>query len=477
MVLAFTLAVFLAWSSIRAALARYYFEQGTFYGFERATRLEPQNAQYWHLLGRYFYESVDQQNLPKAINSFRISLALDPRSADTWLDLASVYESEGDIAAARTAFLQPKRLYPASADVTWRYGNFLLRQNEVTTGMLEIRHAVEHDPKRGVAAFFICRRFEPRFDAILDQLLPPVSSIYVDLLWQLAGERDFDKALKIWSRLVAQQPKLHEREVRFFVDGLLNSQRAVQAQTVWKQALTFMDVPKTGDPAGSLIWDGGFETNLINGGLAWRIEPYKTVRVGYDQLVKHSGTRALRIDISQGDISDFVGVCEFVVVEPNTAYEFSAWMRTRDLAETGGVLFRLIPDIQGSQVATSPKLGGTNDWTRVSVPWTSPDHSHLSRVCLSRKPAFQQVPATVWVDDVSLVKVHTPAMDYVDHSYHNQLSVDHLYSWSKRRTLASTLLESPLSRHDWKAAQYVGLKLPSPYLSGNLEPANVIRVL
>ncbi len=56
-------------------------------------------------------------------------------------------------------------------------------------------------------------------------------------------------------------------------------------------------------------------------------------------------------------------------------------------------------------------------------------------------------------------------------------AIGYLYSRSKRRALASTLLESAPSRHDWIAAQYVDLILPSRYLSGNSEPAKLIRVL
>lgn len=406
---AFALAGLLAWVSIRVAVARYYFDLGTLDGIERATRLEPQNAQYWDFLGRYLAESIEHQNLPRAIDCFRTSLDLDRKSADTWLDLAGAYESEGDAAEARKAFIEAKRSYPASAEVSWRYGNFLLRQNDLAAGMLEMRHAVEQDPKRGIQAFLISRRFERNFDVILNQDLPSLSSLYLDLLWQLTTERNNEDALKVWARLVALKPKLQEREVSYFVDGLLNGQRAAEAQKVWEEALPLMGVPNTGDPPGSAIWDGGFETTLINGGLAWRIEPYNGIRIDYDNQVKHSGGRSLRFDIAERDISDVVGVCKFVVVEPNTAYEFSAWLRTRDLADEGGIMFRLAADSQGTQVTTTVKLSGTNNWTRVSTPWRSPNNSHLLRLCLSRKQVFQRVPATVWVDDVSLLKVPAPA--------------------------------------------------------------------
>jgi tetratricopeptide (TPR) repeat protein len=266
-------AGFLGYYSIRAALATHYLGLNTRNGFERATRLEPSNAPNWHALGRYWQLNVENADLDRAVSAYRKALDLDPHSAEIWLDLASAYESETDINAARTAFLQAKRVYPASADVSWRYGNFLLRQNEKMEAFLEIRHAVEADPTRGLEAFLLCRHVEPDLDLILERVLPPVTSIYLEVIWHLTDERRSDQVLNVWSKLIALQPKLSAREVFFFVDGLLSNGRTIEAQTVWRQAVTLMDLPKVQDPPGSLIWDGGFETDATGGGLAWHIQP------------------------------------------------------------------------------------------------------------------------------------------------------------------------------------------------------------
>jgi len=87
-----------------------------------------------------------------------VSRSLDPFSADTLLDLATNYEDAGKITDARAAYLQAKQVYPLSAEVLWRYGNFLLRQNEIAPAFSEIHRAVELDPKRGAEAFSRCSR-------------------------------------------------------------------------------------------------------------------------------------------------------------------------------------------------------------------------------------------------------------------------------------------------------------------------------
>jgi tetratricopeptide (TPR) repeat protein len=401
---ALCVAVILSWSSIRAAVAEHYEELLNLHGLQRATEVEPRNSKYWHLLGRYFQEDLEAQDLRRSIECYHTSLSLDPRSADVWLDLAGAYESLPDLAAARAAYLEAKRLYPSSAVVAWRYGNFLFRQNELAGGLLEVRHAVEGDARLGLPAFLECRHWGLNMDVILGEALPPIPRVYLDVLWQLTDERDTDIGLKVWAKLVALRPKLQIREPSFFVDGLLNSQRASEALRIWREALSLTDLPPMDDVHG-LIWDGGFETNVLNGGLAWRIEPDRMVRVSFDDKIKHSGARSLRIDIAEKDISGLVGVCQSVVIEPGAAYDFSAWIRTRAIPQEGGFFLRLFTrGAQAGQTVSTSKLDGTSEWTQVSATWTSPDQSHLAQVCLARLPAFQQLPGTVWVDDVSLVK-------------------------------------------------------------------------
>jgi tetratricopeptide (TPR) repeat protein len=403
--MAFLFAVALSFFGIRAALAAHYVGLNTRTGFETAVRLEPNDPRMWYFLGRYWQLDPVEADTGRAIRAYTTSLGLNPLSADTWLDLASAYETEGKIDAARKAFREAKRLYPVSAEVLWGYGNFLLRQNELESAFAEFHRAVEENPQLGVEAVRIWRHLEPDFDQILYRVLPPKTEAYLGVLWELTEEADSTDALKVWSKLFLLHPKLHSREVIQFVDGLLRSQQTSDAARVWRQAVTLMDLPKMDDPAGSLIWDGGFETDVIGGALAWRWERQSPL-ISYDHNLMHSGMRALRLDFDQKNISGFVHVCQLVVVEPLTAYEFSAWLRTKDMAKEGGIFFRLdTPGLQASPVFETSKLLGTNEWTNVSMSWTSPDKSRLAQVCLERLRAYDQHHGTTWVDDVSLLKI------------------------------------------------------------------------
>src|SRR6266571_7630893 len=94
----FAVAGALAFSGGRIALANHYAAGETSEGLGRAAHLEPGNAEHWYFLGRYWQYNFDQPDLPLAISYYQRALALDPRSANTWMDLAGASEAQGDTA-------------------------------------------------------------------------------------------------------------------------------------------------------------------------------------------------------------------------------------------------------------------------------------------------------------------------------------------------------------------------------------------
>src|SRR5215472_4529478 len=136
---AFVCFLFLSYFSVRNALAAHYVGLQTRRGYERATRLEPRDFQNWLLLGRYWQYGLEETDTARALQAYTIAMSLNPRSADLWADVGTAYETEENAAAARDAFLHAKSAYPLSAEIPWRYANFLLRQGEMETAFVEMR--------------------------------------------------------------------------------------------------------------------------------------------------------------------------------------------------------------------------------------------------------------------------------------------------------------------------------------------------
>src|ERR1700681_5075289 len=227
--IALGVAAYLSYFSVQTARARYYTATETLHGFERATEIEPGNARNWYLLGRYLQYSFEDSNPQRAIRSYIKSLEIDPSATSTWLELAATYESEGNDVAARNAFLNAKKTYPLSAEVSWRYGNFLLRQGELKPAFAEIRRSVEADPGRAAKAVSRCLRVEPDANVILDQVLPAKSDIYIAVMEDLAQDRQIENALKVWTRIVAMHPKIALHDAFQLVMEWRSARRASEA--------------------------------------------------------------------------------------------------------------------------------------------------------------------------------------------------------------------------------------------------------
>jgi len=408
LLLALALAAGLSYSSFRNAIAVHEAGLNTPDGYERATRLEPDDARNWYFLGRYWQYNLENPDIPRAIRAYQTALSFNPRSADAWQDLAAAYESEGKIEDARNAFLQAKHDYPLSPEVSWRYGNFLLRQNELDAAFAQVKQAVVVDPKRGAAAFALSMRVEPDVNSALDRALPRTEGAYLSVISALTEQDQTDRALLVWSRLADLHPQFPASESYPLIEALIHKRQMTAAQRVWDQALSIAGVSRPLDPPGSLVWDGGFESNVAAGGLTWRYSPFVSgVQIALDNEERHSGNRSLRLTFNGSQNVNFADVCQYIPVQPATVYLFSAWVRTRSLSTDQGVRFGLHSqsDSDNSIVWTSD-VRGTQPWTSVNLAWTSGKDVRELQLCVYRLPSAQfdsKIYGSAWIDDVALV--------------------------------------------------------------------------
>jgi tetratricopeptide (TPR) repeat protein len=400
---ALAIAAYLSYFSVRTARAAYYTGTETLHGFERATQIEPDNARNWYLLGRYLQYRFEDSDPQRAISSYRKSLEIDPSATSAWLDLAATYESEGNDVGARNAFINAKKTYPLSAEVSWRYGNFLLRQGELEPAFAEIRHSVEADPGRAGEAVSRCLRVEPDANVILDRVVPPTSEIYMAVMGDLAKDGQIESALKVWTRVVAMHPKIALHDAFQIVMELRNVGRASEAHKVWEQAVELAGLAQLEGPGNSMVWDGGFEADVTGEAYAWRfLRNSRSAQTDFDTQQKHTGKRSLRVSFDGSSDVAFYDVCQTVPVEAGTAYELSAWMKSKELTTDQGLRIEL----RGGAVTAD--VQGTQPWTRFATVWPGTKENQETQICLRRAQSDQEdnkIRGTAWVDDVALTPI------------------------------------------------------------------------
>jgi hypothetical protein len=400
--------LWLSFFSIRSAIARNGSEGESAKQLESAVRLEPGDPEYWYILGRYEQYNLDQPDSATAREDYRRAIALNPLATDAWLDLGTSYELDGNNTEAREAYLQAKKGYPTSADVSWRYGNFLLREGDQTEAYAELRRAIEADPKRAAAAFSRAYRANSNIDDILTELLPANQAVYTDVIAEAASENQLAVAKIVWGRMLTLHPHLEIREVDRLVSRLLLAGEFSEARRVWDQGLATMNLPPLWQIQGSVVWDPSFESDINGYSFSWHFPANAPgVTINLDKFEKLSGNQSLRLVFDGKHNPDLQAACTLAVVQPGFTYRFSGWVKTKDIATEQGIGFRLRSLDDGKfPVVKTREIHGTNTWTSLDQTWTAGPAGHRVEVCAIREQSDNpdvRISGFAWVDDVNLV--------------------------------------------------------------------------
>ena len=401
-------AAWLCFYSVRAAVARYGAEGTTQERLGLATKLEPGNPTYWYALASFHQYDLVQPDSQLAEQEYRRAIELDPRYADAWMGLGTAYELEGEIDKARDAFQQAKKSYPASAEVSWRYGNYLLRQGDQKDAYSELKRAIAAEPRRATAAFSRAYRSNPNIDQIIAELLPAEPTVYLSVIEEAVNARQFAVAQTVWAQLISLHPRLTFHDVDLLAFPLLQNTEYLEARRVWDEGVATMTMPNLYRPRLSAIWDPSFESGHNGFTYAWRFEPFvQGVTIGFDKSEKLTGSQSLRLVFDGKHNPNLDVACTYANVQPSMNYHFSGWVKTREITTEHGIefLIRAFGNAKATVVVTR-EVHGTIPWTVIEQRWTSPPDVHAVQVCVTREPSDNpgvRISGRAWVDDVNLI--------------------------------------------------------------------------
>lgn len=375
----------------------------------RGANLVPGNAEAWDRIGEALTTNFDTAQPARAIFFFEHAVKVNPRSANDWMDLAEAYEANGTASRADTAYQQARRDDPISAEVSWKYGNFLLRQGRASEGLEQVHRALVTDPSLVPLGISRIWSFDPDVGVILRDVLPDGPKARFEALDFFATRHLDAPALETWEEIaaLAKTRPIDIHGVFNFEQELIASDRAAEAERIWREALAASRWPDSTSTADSLVSNGGFEDPLVNGGLDWRFDQAPGAYISTDESVHHSGEKSLRVDFTGGVNLDFQDVHQIVPVEPSTHYVFQCFLRTESISTESGMRVEIL-DLNDNQVnLMTPDLTGTNPWTPVRADVETGENTHFLDIRLRRLPSRlfdNKLSGTVWVDDVSLSK-------------------------------------------------------------------------
>ena len=151
-------------------------------------------------------------------------------------------------------------------------------------------------------------------------------------------------------------------------------------------------------PTANLLSNPSFEDEAANGVVGWTSRAWRGQADARWSVGRpgRTGARCLTIRSEKGSDAAWTAT---VTVEPNTFYQLSGWIKTRDIRGAVGALL----NIQNMQHVRTPAVTGTKDWTQVSTVFRTGAATTLEINCLFG--GWGVSTGQAWYDDVSVEPV------------------------------------------------------------------------
>jgi tetratricopeptide (TPR) repeat protein len=384
----------------RLLLGSLFGDQAEFANLQRAARIDPWDADYRYHLGRYY--ALVARDPAAAIEPYRAAVALNPFSARYWFDLASAYQVLGDISNQSIALEHAIRADPTTPDVAWEAGNFYLVQGEDEKALREFRVVLQYEPTLADPAIQFCWRIKPDVDALLRDVVPARSEAYIAFLELLMRKEETAGTAKVWAALVATPQAFDLRYANEYLKYLLNHKDVDQARLVWQQAAPRFGLSAYLPSGRNLIVNGDFSLDVLNGGFDWQYEKQQSVTLTLDPSDFHSGHRSLMITFDGPGVVD-AGIRQFIAVQPNTSYDFSAYYKNGEIEGAGGPHFTIQDAYTRDVLYDSDELKEAGFWKSATGNFTTGADTKLVILHVRRLPEGSPIRGKLWVDDFRLV--------------------------------------------------------------------------
>jgi hypothetical protein len=367
---------------------------------QRAARLDPENADYRDHLGRYY--ALVARDPAAAIEPYSAAVQLNPHSARYWFDLASAYQVLGDITNQSRALQRAIEADPTTPDVAWEAANFYLVQGDNEKALREFHVVLENEPSLAGPAIQFCWRINPDVDALLRDVVPARSIAYVAFLHLLMSKEETVATEKVWTAMMATPEPFEQRHVYDYIQYLFDHQEVDQARLVWQQAAPRFGLSSYLPTRNNLIVNGDFNLDVLNGGFDWQYQRQPSVTLTLDPSDFHSGHRSLLITFDGPGVND-AGIRQFVAVQPDTLYQFSAYYKNGELEGAGAPHITIQDAYTQAVVYDSDELKEAGFWKSATGEFTTGDDCRLLVLHVRRLPSGSPIRGKLWVDDFRLV--------------------------------------------------------------------------
>lgn len=371
---------------------------------QQAVRILPNEPSIHRELGLIYLLDPLQHDPDAAAWHLQRAVELSPFDYHLQLDWARALEQQNKLAAAEQAYQKAMALAPTYFRPQWRYANFLLRQDRTDEGVAQLIRLIETDPDLAMHMLDVLWQATNGSSQTLSRLGQQVRSdqIRADVITFLSRHGYANESILLWQQLT--DSTLRIKTGLQLVWQLWQQRRWEDSQQLWHQIMR----ARIGSiPAEDLVlWNGGFEHDLLDAPLDWRLENSAAVSTSPDATVKRSGARALRIEFRQTDGVRLSNLSHDIVVNASTAYRLEFFYQTQGLLPRNGLMVEVVDPDDANRLRAVVPLGNPDQWTMGSISFSTPAQTRVVRIRIVRTPVnplHDYIAGRVWFDDFRLI--------------------------------------------------------------------------
>lgn len=399
--------VYCAYLAGRQGVSAWYLRQNSSPALENALRWNPENPQTFDDFGTLVHMYADGGNRERIIASYEAATRLSPENAQYWADLGAAYDWAGRDKDALAAFRNALQLFPNSPDINWRVANFYVREGRRAEALQSLKRVLMGGGVEHREAFELAAMTTRDNKTILTEALPSQSSILFDYLNFRLLNGDIHSAEEAWHRLLELHLAFPIRDALPYLDGLIRHRELTELQESWSVlAARFPSEVPPASADANLITNATFERDILNGGFDWRIVPTKGAEAMLARESPPEPGRSLRVDFDGTENPYYWHVFQYVRVRPGTRYHFSGYMRVEGITTDSGPTFEICDAYDMKKLFLSGEgLTGTSTWQRQEFHFKTASDTELLVVRVGRRPSQKlanKIGGTVWVENLRL---------------------------------------------------------------------------
>lgn len=394
--------LFSAWLfCLQAFLEQWLQRKADLKDLERAARVQPLNAETEGRIGlRLLQPPFDDYSA--AEHHLLKSVALNPHDSLAWQKLADTYELLGDAARQNDAVQHALAAEPKDTQVLWEAANLSI--NTDLDGSLQLlRSVIQHSEQYASAAIEVAYSASGHDIEKTMLAVPATTTSRLYLIKWLLDRNQTEAADRVWPTVLTSEGDIHPRDTFFYFDSLIDRHEVKQARMVWSGLLQKNPGLEATSSPRSLVTNGDFEGELLNGAFGWRYIPTAGVTATLDTSTFRSGTRSLALQIDGENLAD-CGLTQLVPVEPGTRYRLSAWVHGEELEAAHGVRISVSDLYSHADLLVTDEAVGSFPWRDVAGEFEVPQATDLVKIAFVRSPSVGIIRGRLWVDDVRIEK-------------------------------------------------------------------------